>query len=176
MVEEIAARKRLGRLDNCWVTAETKKRGWARVAESVSAVGGMATDSDAIKKKWSDIKSAVKKELRENWRGGGGGSTIHVDQLEGKIITEDTEEMRLSQILIHHDTPMYEPVPPRARRLAGVEEMVAVQRMLLGEVTALRRVQEELLKVEGERLALEKEKLARRRRSLPCRSKEDLKR
>ena len=42
MVEEIAARKMLllGRLDNCGVTAETKKRGWARVAESLSAVGG----------------------------------------------------------------------------------------------------------------------------------------
>ncbi|CAB1335483.1 unnamed protein product [Coregonus sp. 'balchen'] len=76
------------------------------------------------------------------------------------IITEDTEEIRLSQILNRHDTPMYEPVPPQARRLASLEEMVAVQRSLLGEVTALRWVQEELLKVEGERLALQKEKLA----------------
>ena len=51
-MEERAARKRLllGRLDNCGVTAETKKRGWATVAESVSAVGGMARDSDAVKK------------------------------------------------------------------------------------------------------------------------------
>lgn len=59
--------------------------------------------------------------------------------------------MRLSQIHIHYDTP---------RRLAGVDEMVGVQSTLLGEVTAMLRVQEELLKVEGERLALEKEKLA----------------
>ena len=67
MVEEIAARKRLllVRLDNCVVTAETKKKGWARVAESVSAVGGMARDSDAVKKKWSDIKSAAKKKGSE---------------------------------------------------------------------------------------------------------------
>jgi hypothetical protein len=46
MVEEKAARKRLllGRLDNCVVTAETKKKGWARVVESDSAVGCMARD------------------------------------------------------------------------------------------------------------------------------------
>eukprot|EP00063_Salmo_salar_P058927 XP_014033762.1 PREDICTED: myb/SANT-like DNA-binding domain-containing protein 4 [Salmo salar] len=84
----------------------------------------------------------------------------HTTEEQAEIITEDTEEMHLSQLLIYHDTPMYETVPPRARRLAGVEEMVAVQRTLQGEVTATRRVQEELLKVEGKRLALEKEKLA----------------
>ncbi|CAB1333272.1 unnamed protein product [Coregonus sp. 'balchen'] len=81
------------------------------------------------------------------------GAVDHHDH----IITEE-------EMLIHHDTPMYEPVPPRARRLASVEEMVAVQRTLLGEVTALRSVQEELLKVEGERLALEKEKFAMEKR------------
>ena len=55
----------LGRLDNCRFTAETEEKGWARVAESVSAVGGMARDSDTIKKKWSDIKPAAKKKGAE---------------------------------------------------------------------------------------------------------------
>jgi hypothetical protein len=67
-----------------------------------------------------------------------------------------TKEMRLSPIFIHHDTPMDEPVPPRARRFAGVEDMVALQRTLLGVLTDVHKVQEELLKVEGKRLALEK--------------------
>jgi hypothetical protein len=53
MVEGIAARKGLllGRLElrGHGVTAETKKKGWARVAKSVSAVGGMARDSDTVK-------------------------------------------------------------------------------------------------------------------------------
>ncbi|CAB1332078.1 unnamed protein product [Coregonus sp. 'balchen'] len=70
----------------------------------------------------------------------------HMTEEQAEIITEDTEEMCLSQILMHHDTPMYEPVPPWARRLAGVKEMVAVQWTLLGEVTAMCRVQKELLK------------------------------
>ena len=67
MVEEIAARKRLllERLDNCGVTAETKQKACAGLAESFSVVGGMAKDSDAVKKKWSDIKSAAKKKGSE---------------------------------------------------------------------------------------------------------------
>jgi hypothetical protein len=37
-----------------------------------------------------------------------------------------------------------------------VEDMVALQRTLLGVLTDVHKVQEELLKVEGKRLALEK--------------------
>jgi hypothetical protein len=55
----------LRRLDNCGVTEETKRKGRARVAESVSAVGGIERDSDAVKKKWSDIKLAAKKKGAE---------------------------------------------------------------------------------------------------------------
>ena len=36
-----------------------------RVAESVHTVRGMARESDAVKKKWSDIKSAAKKKGAE---------------------------------------------------------------------------------------------------------------
>ncbi|KAM9418616.1 uncharacterized protein ACWYII_022141 [Salvelinus alpinus] len=51
----------------------------------------MARVSDAVKKKWSDIKSAAKKNgaerSRELKKTGGGVSTIHVDQLEEKVLS-----------------------------------------------------------------------------------------
>lgn len=70
LVEEISIRRKLllGKFDNVGVTAENKKRGWARVAQSVSAVGGFSRDAEAVKKKWADIKSQVKKKGAERAR------------------------------------------------------------------------------------------------------------
>ncbi|KAK0141581.1 Myb/SANT-like DNA-binding domain-containing protein 4 [Merluccius polli] len=91
LVEEIITKKKLllGRFDNITVTAENKKRGWAKVAQTVSAVG-FARDGPAVKKKWADIKSIVKKKAaersRELKRTGGGKSSIQLDALEEKIL------------------------------------------------------------------------------------------
>ena len=54
MVEEIIIRKRLlfGKLDSM-ITSENKKRAWAKVAQTVSAVAdiGIVCDVNAVKKK-----------------------------------------------------------------------------------------------------------------------------
>ena len=64
LVEEVVSRRKLlnGKLDSV-VTADNKKRAWAKVAQSVSAVGEMERDASAIQKKWADVKSLVKKKL-----------------------------------------------------------------------------------------------------------------
>ena len=64
LVEEVVSRRKIlmGKLDNV-VTADNKKRAWAKVAQSVSAVGEMERDASAIQKKWADVKSLVKKKL-----------------------------------------------------------------------------------------------------------------
>ena len=51
LVEEVVSRQRIlmGKLDNV-VTADNKKRAWAKVAQSVSAVGETERDAIAIKK------------------------------------------------------------------------------------------------------------------------------
>ena len=54
MVDEIIIRKRLlfGKLDSM-ITSENKKRAWAKVAQTVSAVAdiGIVCDVNAVKKK-----------------------------------------------------------------------------------------------------------------------------
>ena len=81
LVEEVVSRQRMlmGKLDNV-VTADNKKRAWAKVAQSVSAVGETERDAIAIKKKWEDVKSLVKKKAaeraRETRKTGGGMSSV----------------------------------------------------------------------------------------------------
>ena len=85
MVDEIIIRKRLlfGKLDSM-ITSENKKRAWAKVAQTVSAVAdiGIVRDVNAVKKKWADIKSIVKKKgterARELKKTGGGKTTIQL--------------------------------------------------------------------------------------------------
>ena len=91
LVEEVVSRQRMlmGKLDNV-VTADNKKRAWAKVAQSVSAVGETERDAIAIKKKWEDVKSLVKKKAaeraRETSKTGGGTSSVKLDALEEKIL------------------------------------------------------------------------------------------
>ena len=91
LVEEVVSRQRIlmGKLDNV-VTADNKKRAWAKVAQSVSAVGETERDAIAIKKKWADVKSLVKKKAaertRETRKTGGGTSSVKLDALEEKIL------------------------------------------------------------------------------------------
>jgi hypothetical protein len=91
LVEEVVSRQRMlmGKLDNV-VTADNKKRAWAKVAQSVSAVGETERDAIAIKKKWADVKSLVKKKAaertRETRKTGGGTSSVKLDPLEEKIL------------------------------------------------------------------------------------------
>ena len=102
LVEEVVSRQRMlmGKLDNV-VTADNKKRAWAKVAQSVSAVGETERDAIAIKKKWADVKSLVKKKAaertRETRKTGGGTSSVKLDPLEEKIlgmIGESLEEFK----------------------------------------------------------------------------------
>ena len=102
LVEEVVSRQRIlmGKLDNV-VTADNKKRAWAKVAQSVSAVGETERDAIAIKKKWEDVKSLVKKKAaeraRETRKTGGGTSSVKLDALEEKIlgmIGESLEEFK----------------------------------------------------------------------------------
>ncbi|KAK0156624.1 t-SNARE domain-containing protein 1 [Merluccius polli] len=92
LVEEVVVRKKLlmGKLDNISVTAENKKRAWAKVAQSVSSVGGMERDAVAIKRKWADVKSLVKKKAAERSREikktGGGTSSIKLEALEERVL------------------------------------------------------------------------------------------
>ena len=92
LVEEVVSRRKIlmGKLDNV-VTADNKKRAWAKVAQSVSAVGETERDAIAIKKKWEDVKSLVKKKAAERARetrktGGGTSSPVKLDTLEEKIL------------------------------------------------------------------------------------------
>ncbi len=66
LIEEISARKKvlIGRLDNS-ISMQSKRRAWERVAEAVSAVANSIRDVDGVKKKWADLKLAVKKRSRE---------------------------------------------------------------------------------------------------------------
>ncbi len=63
LIEEISARNKvlIGRLDNS-ISMQSKRRAWERVAEAVSAVANSIRDVDGVKKKWADLKSAVKKK------------------------------------------------------------------------------------------------------------------
>ncbi len=63
LIEEISARKKvlIGRLDDS-ISMQSKRRAWERVAEAVSAVANSIRDVDGVKKKWADLKSAVKKK------------------------------------------------------------------------------------------------------------------
>ncbi|CAL8259027.1 unnamed protein product [Arctogadus glacialis] len=78
----------MGKLDNV-VTADNKKRAWAKVAQSVSAVGETERDAIAIKKEWAGVKSLVKKKAaeraRETRKTGGGTSSVKL-ALEEKIL------------------------------------------------------------------------------------------
>ena len=88
LVEEGVSRRKIlmGKLDNVF-TADNKKREWAKVAQSVSAVGETERDAIAIKKKWADVKSLVKKKrTRETRKTGGGTSSVKLDALEEKIL------------------------------------------------------------------------------------------
>ena len=64
--------------------------------------------------------------------------------------------LRLSQILT--DDTLFQLHQPQTKR-PNTEDMVNIQKELLKEVMALRRVQEQLLAVEREKLAIAKEKL-----------------
>ncbi|CAL8259031.1 unnamed protein product [Arctogadus glacialis] len=65
MVDEIIIRKRLlfGKLDSM-ITSENKKRAWAKVAQTVSAVAdtGIVRDVNAVKKKVGGHQIYCKKE------------------------------------------------------------------------------------------------------------------
>ncbi|KAK0150632.1 hypothetical protein N1851_008269 [Merluccius polli] len=66
-----------------------KKSGW-RDSDGASLSFSIARDGPAVKKKWADIKSIVKKKAaersRELKRTGGGKSSIQLDALEEKIL------------------------------------------------------------------------------------------
>ncbi len=70
LIEEISARKKvlIGRLDNS-ISMQSKRRAWERVAEAVSAVANSIRDVDGVKKKWADLKSAVKKKRSREIKG-----------------------------------------------------------------------------------------------------------
>ncbi len=70
LIEEISARKKvlIGRLDNS-ISMQSKRRAWERVAEAVSAVANSIRDVDGVKKKWADLKSAVKKKREQRDQG-----------------------------------------------------------------------------------------------------------
>ncbi|KAM7012021.1 uncharacterized protein LKV04_022593 [Tautogolabrus adspersus] len=175
MVEEIIQRKRLllGKLDSLGITAENKRREWAKVAQAVPAVGGMTRDSESVKKKWADFKSHVKKKgaerSRELRKTGGGSSNVHLDPLEEKVVgvligetlvegvrggvdtgatVTDVEEQAGTSVVLN-----LIPVEP--------QEIYAevVDRQLLSEIVLLGKVQEQLLEVEKEKLIIAKEKL-----------------
>ncbi|KAM4593994.1 nuclear apoptosis-inducing factor 1-like [Odontesthes bonariensis] len=205
LVEEVAGRKilLLGKFDNMGVTAENKKRGWARVAQSVSSVGGFSRDAEAVKKKWADIKSLAKKKgaerAREQGKTGGGVCTIHLDPIEEKIVsiigersvtgeeggldTGAATDNNEDSVVFLYDVPA-DPIqsfatqvpnseeqenPDDVLSFSGVlpditvnnktEEMLSLQAEILQELSALRRVQEQLLEVEKQKLAIAKEKL-----------------
>ncbi|ROL44255.1 Myb/SANT-like DNA-binding domain-containing protein 4 [Anabarilius grahami] len=118
LVEEIIARKKvlLGRLDNS-ISMHNKRHAWERVAEAVSAVANSVWDADGVKKKWADLKSAVKKKgaerSREQKMTGGGSPSIILDAFEEKILSVigdaavtgiksgvDTEEVTLTLELL----------------------------------------------------------------------------
>ncbi|ROL47357.1 Myb/SANT-like DNA-binding domain-containing protein 4 [Anabarilius grahami] len=173
LVEEISTRKKvlLGKLDNN-ISMHNKRHAWERVAEAVSAVTNSARDADGVRKKWADLKSAVKNKQKVT---GGGSPSIILDAFEEKILSVigdaavtgvksgmDTEkaplepEMNLSQILLDGNPSLCQTPKPKRFR---TEEMIDIQTRLLKEVAALRKVQEELLQVERERLAKERETL-----------------
>ncbi len=84
LIEEISARKKvlIGRLDNS-ISMQSKRRAWERVANSIR-------DVDGVKKKWADLKSAVKKRSREikgAKRIGGGSPSIILDAFEEKVLS-----------------------------------------------------------------------------------------
>ena len=90
LVEEVVSRRKIlmGKLDNV-VTADNKKRAWAKVAQSVSAVGETERDAIAIKKKMGRRKIPQKKaaeRARETRKTGGGTSSVKLDALEEKIL------------------------------------------------------------------------------------------
>ncbi|KAF4104863.1 hypothetical protein G5714_014194 [Onychostoma macrolepis] len=92
LIEEISARKKvlLGRLDNS-ISMQSKRHAWERVAEAVSAVANSLRDVDGVKKKWADLKSAVKKKgaerSREQKMTGGGSPSIILDAFEEKVLS-----------------------------------------------------------------------------------------
>ncbi|XP_058619708.1 nuclear apoptosis-inducing factor 1-like [Onychostoma macrolepis] len=134
LIEEISARKKvlLGRLDNS-ISMQSKRRAWERVAEAVSAVANSLRDVDGVKKKWADLKSAVKKKgaerSREQKMTGGGSPSIILDAFEEKVLSVigdtavtgiksgvDTEEVTLTLELL----PV---VSPSTLDLAGEREV-----------------------------------------------------
>ncbi len=78
------------RLDNS-ISMQSKRRAWERVAEAVSAVANSIRDVDGVKKKWADLKSAVKKKGAERSREpkitGGGSPSIILDAFEEKVLS-----------------------------------------------------------------------------------------
>ena len=81
MVDEIFIRKRLlfGKLDSM-ITSENKKRAWAKVAQTVSAVAdiGIVRDVNAVKKKVDGHQIYCKKE------GNGEGKRVEKKLEEGR--------------------------------------------------------------------------------------------
>ncbi len=63
LIEEISARKKVlfGRLENS-ISMQSKRRAWERVANSIR-------DVDGVKKKWAELKSAVKKKKEQRDQG-----------------------------------------------------------------------------------------------------------
>ncbi|XP_063062125.1 nuclear apoptosis-inducing factor 1-like [Engraulis encrasicolus] len=214
LVEEVSMRKKLllGKFDNMnGVTAENKKRGWARVAQSVSSVGGLNRDAEAVKKKWADIKSLAKKKgaerAREQRKTGGGVCDIHLDPLDDKIIaiigeksvtgevggldtgaTTDEDSVLITlyeaplepiqtftaqvpeeiespdDALSLSSTQLPDITPANRPRPNTTQEMLSLQVQILNELSALRRVQEQLLEVEKEKLEIAKAKFELKKR------------
>ncbi|KAF4115411.1 hypothetical protein G5714_002900 [Onychostoma macrolepis] len=140
---------------------QSKRRAWERVAEAVSAVANSLRDVDGVKKKWADLKSAVKKKGAERSREQKMTVTLTLELLpvvspstldlagEREVDEAPLEpEMNLSQILLDGNPTLCQTPKPKRFR---TEEMVDIQTQLLKEVAALRKVQEELLQVERER-------------------------
>ncbi|XP_061589178.1 nuclear apoptosis-inducing factor 1-like [Cololabis saira] len=185
------------------ITAENKTRGWAGVAEAVSAVGGSLRDGPGVKKKWADFNSEVKKKGAERKRlinKKGGAERVFVDSLEEKVldiigetavegvqggvdtgdppavtagpvisvftlpadtsstssdsdvvlnVVEDfsaEEAQTIEDNLLANILPralFFQ--PPPARTKSDTAEMVMLQRELVKEVSAIRKIQEELL-------------------------------
>ncbi|XP_052774902.1 nuclear apoptosis-inducing factor 1-like isoform X2 [Mya arenaria] len=78
-------------IELCRASTNTLKMNWGEVADRVNSIGGNSRVAPEVKKKWTDMKSNVKRkaqqERTESRQTGNGLKTINLDSWEEMVLT-----------------------------------------------------------------------------------------
>ena len=177
LVDEVECRRDVlfGKLSMS-LTSDMKREGWGKVAEKVSEVsGGEVRSAKAVKKKWSDMASSLKRKeaaRRREINMTGGGELVGeelsgveqrvvgmlaveaIDGVEGGVdVGVERQESVGKESLDMNEQQQFNTSKKRGNAANEMDEVLVIERQRLA-------VEEERLAVEKRRLAVEEKRLA----------------